>query len=274
MKKIILSFLFVLIFVLIAAPAALASEKYLSVNDSAGILTAAQCDGLNARAEAIAEKYGCAVIIVVINDMYDLDINYARDDGDAYVFNKTIYETLNLGYGEDKSCLLLAMSMADRDYWLEPYGYAKTAFTRHGIDVMLDRHMLPLMKENNFYAAFSAYLDKSEEYLRMAREGSPFDTDTDPVLIRNRIIAKTAVIVLLPSIIALIVCLIWRSQMKTAKPAFAADKYIPEGGFKLTGQTDTFLYRVTTRVKIETSSGSGSGSGSSSSGSSGRGGKF
>ena len=57
-------------------------------------------------------------------------------------------------------------------------------------------------------------------------------------------------------IISLIVCLIWRSKMKTAKIARTADNYIPQNGFVLSVQADTFLYRTTTRRKIESSSSS------------------
>ena len=67
---------------------------------------------------------------------------------------------------------------------------------------------------------------------------------------------KLAVVVLVPIIIAAIVCSIWKSQMKTAVIAKTASNYIPPGGFKLTNKADTFLYRTQTRTKIQTSSSS------------------
>ena len=61
---------------------------------------------------------------------------------------------------------------------------------------------------------------------------------------------RIGVIILVPLIISLIVCLLWRNQMKTARIARTADNYIPAGGFNLTVQVDTYLYRTTSRRKI------------------------
>ena len=75
---------------------------------------------------------------------------------------------------------------------------------------------------------------------------------------------KTIVLVVLAVVaflIALLICLAWRSKMKTAKIARSADNYIPDGGFKLTGHGDIFLYRTVTRTKIEKASSSSSSGG-------------
>ena len=63
---------------------------------------------------------------------------------------------------------------------------------------------------------------------------------------------RIVLIILIPLIISLVVCLIWRSQMKTARIARTADNYIPMGGFNLTAQVDAFLYRTTSRRRINT----------------------
>ena len=65
------------------------------------------------------------------------------------------------------------------------------------------------------------------------------------------ILVKIAATILVPLIISLIICLVWRSKMKTAKTARFADNYIPQNGFVLTVQVDSFLYRTTKRRKIE-----------------------
>ena len=62
-------------------------------------------------------------------------------------------------------------------------------------------------------------------------------------------------------LISLLICLVWRSKMKTAKLARGADNYVPEGGFRLTGSSDVFLYRSVTRTRIQSSQPSSSGSG-------------
>jgi len=63
---------------------------------------------------------------------------------------------------------------------------------------------------------------------------------------------RIALIILIPLIISLVVCLIFRSQMKTARIARTADNYIPMDGFNLKVQIDTFLYRTTSSRRINT----------------------
>ena len=62
---------------------------------------------------------------------------------------------------------------------------------------------------------------------------------------------ELVVIIIFSLVIAFIVCMILRSQMKTAKIATTACDYIPQGGFRLTAQGDVYLYRTTSRRKIE-----------------------
>ena len=62
-----------------------------------------------------------------------------------------------------------------------------------------------------------------------------------------------AIVILVPLLIAFIVCSVWKGQMKTARVARTACNYIPPGGFNLTKQEDTFLYQTRTRVKVNNS---------------------
>jgi len=266
MKKILYIIPMILILILIAAPVASASMIY--VVDDAGILTQAQVDSLNDRASRISNEYKCIVAIHIVNDMYDFTGVTSADR-----LNRAVYNTLYGGADSAYDCVILCLSMKGRDYSLWAYEDARTAFTEYGINKMLDDHILPPLGRDNFNAGFTAYLDRSEEYLRMARDGTPFDTKTDPETKTSRFVMNLTITILVPLIIAFIICAIWKGQMKTAKLAKTADNYIPPGGFRLTNQSDTFLYRTTSRVKIEKSSSSSSGFSSSGS-SHGRSGKF
>ena len=92
--------------------------------------------------------------------------------------------------------------------------------------------------------------ESNDEHYVDTHEGRYEETGSSDFLI------KLAVVVLVPIVIAAIVCSIWKSQMKTAVIAKTASNYIPPGGFKLTNKADTFLYRTQTRTKIQTSSSS------------------
>ncbi|MCL2164529.1 MAG: TPM domain-containing protein [Oscillospiraceae bacterium] len=242
------------------------------VSDVAELLTDRQRLELDDRSADMSDKYRCDVRIVTVNDMEEFGYS------DIKQFSYRIYTEYDLGYGRGKNCVLFVLSMADRDYDLRVWGdYAQTAFTLYGIDNALDNHILPYLRNNDYNKALSAYLDRSELYLKMADEGKPFDRKTDPATQRTTLLVKLGVAVLLPLLVAAVVCLIWRGQMKTARIARLADNYIPEGGFRLTGYGDVFLFRTTTHTRItssNSSSGGGGASGGGPGGSVGRSGKF
>jgi len=254
----------------IAAPVAFAEESSSEISfihDEAALLADNQRIALEKHAWEISEKYPCEVRVITVNDMRDYG-SYNIEE-----FSINMYNRFQLGYGEDRSCLLLVLSMAERDYDLRAWGYAKTAFTFYGIDKMLDSYILPLLREDDYYGAFAVYLDKAEEYLKMAEAGTPFDKGTDADALRKSFGIRLAVTILLPLLIALTICLVWKGQMKTARIAKTADRHIPQGGFRLAKKEDQFLYRTVTRRKIERESSSG-GARIGGGGSSGRSGKF
>jgi len=264
MKKLSITLLLVFSLSLVSVFVASAADVSL-VTDITGILTDNQREQLNTRAETISEQYRCDVAIMIIDEIPDND--------SAYNWARSLYEYYNFGYGSERSGILLFLSLAERDYALVAFGYGHTAFTDYGKDVMLDRHILPLLGNDKYYEALSVYLDKAEEFLAMARDGTPFERGTDPNREGMSLLLKLAIIIIVPLVIAFALCSMWGGQMKTARVAKTACNYIPQGGFQLTGQLDMFLYRTTTRTKIESSSSSG-GTSVDSRGFSGRSGKF
>jgi len=241
------------------------------VTDIAGVLTGAQLAQLNVVADEISEKNRCDVFIITVDTLDGLDVEDLAWEA---------FDLFELGYGSERSILLLLLSIEERDFALIAYGFGNTAFTDHGKDVMLDRHILPLLAENKYFAAFATYLDKASEYLEMARAGNPFDIDNDPVLLaeksRENFWIKLGITILLPLLIAGVLCFRWKSQMKTATLKREAGQYIPQGGFRLTHSSDQFLFSTETRRTIETNSSGGSSGGTTinSRGGSSRSGKF
>ena len=249
------------------APSTPLSTEYII--DLADLLTAAQLQTLESRAAALAANYPSEVRIVTVDDMEA----YGYSDISDFAYGA--YSDLDFGYGADSDCILLVLSMYERDYDLRVWGeYSKGVFTLYGIDNALDGYILPLLKNNDFFGAFSAFLDRAEVYFTMAQAGTPFAKRTDPVAIRRSFTLKLVATIVLPLLIAFFVCSVWKGQMKTAKLADTAISYIPAGGFHLTTQNDTYLYRTVTRTKAASSSSSGGASGGGKGGSSGRKGKF
>ena len=64
--------------------------------------------------------------------------------------------------------------------------------------------------------------------------------------------AMTAAIAVLLLLTALVVCLVMKGKMKTARKQTHADAYIPQNGVRMLRQEDVYLTTTQTRVKIET----------------------
>jgi uncharacterized membrane protein YgcG len=177
------------------------------------------------------------------------------------------YEKHDLGWGEKKNGMVLLLETGDipyeRDHWLYTHGPCKLIFHGGIRSSILHTHVSPpfyaAFDNGNFYEAADVFLDRVEK---------EFASDSQAELFNGFLFIVPA-----PMLIAWIVCSSWKRKLKTVKIARAADNYIPQGGFKLTGQTDKYLYRTTTRVEIDrdsSSSSKGGGGGGSSSSSSGR----
>ncbi|MCL1816507.1 MAG: TPM domain-containing protein [Clostridiales bacterium] len=256
MKKIFFTILVILTCILMIAPAALASDERNYVVDETGTLTNAQIEALNEKAAALWQKRACGMYIWIVDLVPE---KYARTINDLELYADDFYARNSLGHGDDKNGMVLLLEIGDvageRDYLLNTHGACTKVFNNSARERLLDDNIIPLFiaafNNGNFYKVADTFFDQVEREFSQS-------------IIKKRVI-KLAIVILLPLLIALIVCSIWKSQMKTAKIARTADNYIPANGFNLTGQTDLFLYRTTTRKKIERSSSSG-GSSSSSSG--------
>ena len=108
--------------------------------------------------------------------------------------------------------------MEDRDYDLCAHGdLANYAFTDYGKGALAERWFLEAFGQDEWAAGMQRYLDGCEAYLRQAADGAPFDRGTDPERLADIRILKSITVVLVPLLTALIVCLILRGKMKTAR---------------------------------------------------------
>lgn len=227
------------------------------VTDTYGLLTDAEWRQLEKEAKAVSEQYGCGVYIVTVDNY----INYGR--GDVFSVTADIYHDYMLGEGSGRDGIVLLLSMRERDYALFVYGSdAEYAFDNHGL-IMLENEFLDDLGNNRWYDGFDDYISTCEEFLALAEAGEPVRASKGP---------KILLVVGISMVISLIVCLAMGSGMKNVRIQDKADRYVADGGLKLSGKEDVFSHRTQTRTKIEgNSSSSGSRRGG---GGSGRSGKF
>ena len=221
------------------------------ITDLMGLFSDSQIDRLEGMAERILDKYDCEARVIIVDSL---------DGISPAQTNNMYYHNYGLGYGPDKSCALLLISVVDRETDLAYWGFADYALTEYGAATLMDKYIMPQLSRNQYYEASEAFLENVAGFFDMAKDGAPFDESNDPELQRKALLSKLGGSAVISLLIALVVCFMWKAQMKTAKIARTAGHYIPEGGFNLTRRQDMFLYRTVTRTKIETSSGGGSGS--------------
>ena len=270
MRNRITTFAVLLICCLLLVLPVQASEPQLDhVTDEAGLLSDEQWQELEVMARSIAEEYDFGVYIITVEDYRD----YV--EGDMHDACHTLYHTYSLGLGEDNDGLLLLLSMDDRDYRIYTYGeFGNYAFNQAGRERMVE-FFLDNLGENDWYGAFTDYLNWSEEYVAQAKAGTPYGeghTAMDSEEIKEAIGIRIGIIFLVPLVIAAIVILVLTAGMKSVAKATEATVYMV-GDLKLTANRDRYTHTTESRRKIEKSSSSGTSSRSSGGGSS-TGGKF
>ena len=264
-KKSILSLLLALCLVLSLGGAALASGEMAVpyVTDAAGLLTQDEVLALEAQAEQIAEDYGCAPYILVVENYRDYE-----DTTDIFEAGMNLYERWELGHGPEKNGLLLILSMAERDYALVTYGsVTHQAFTDYGQEALREQ-FLDNFHNDDWVGGFRDYLDGCAWLLEQARNGTPYDVNTAPK-------GFNPLILVIPLVLALVVCLVLTGQMKTAKRKTEAGDYMVPNGVEMRVVQDIFTHRTVTRQVIQQNENKGGGGTTvNSRGFSGKSGKF
>ncbi|MGM9606354.1 MAG: TPM domain-containing protein [Oscillospiraceae bacterium] len=264
MKK-LLSWLAALTLLTALTVPAWAAEPQLDyVTDAAWLLTDEEWMALEDTAQSISQKYQCDVYIITVDDFTD----YVNTDS-IYEAAKAIYRDYDLGYGTEKSGVLLMLSMAERDYTLIAYGYGNTAFTDYGKDKLAEK-FLDNFGDDDWYGGFQDYLEKSADMLQSARAGQPLDVGSSPLIRLVGLLISVA----LGCFVSLTICAFLWQRMKSVAVKAEADSYIPAGSVDITVREDHFTHTTETRVKIEKDSSSGGGTSVDSDGFSGKSGKF
>lgn len=236
MKK-ILAFLMLLL--ILAVPAIAAADLLV---DDADILTAKEERQLTEKLEEAGEASGLDIVIVTVDG---LDGTYIRDYADDYYdYN-----------GYDFDGVLLLLDMDSRTWWISGSGAGVDIFTSSVIDSIGDR-MEEDLKEGDFSAAFETYIEACVHYA-----DDSFDVG-----------GALIIALIIGSVVALIVTMIWRSQLKSVRFKAAASDYLKPGSLNITGSQDLYLYSNVSKVKRQQTSSSGhiSSSGRSHSGGGGR----
>ena len=283
MKKQFCIFLVVLLFATLTTTVS-AADQPMQLRDFAYLLTDDQNTALNQEAVRVSEQYDCGIYIVTVDEWQ------SYGGVDVLDCARVLYDSYFMGYGSDKDGLLLLLSMDERDYALFTLGSTAELLFNDSALQYLEDQFLDNLANDDWAGGFEDYIFACESVLRgdLLADSSPdFVPYPDDAYTENPVweeesaftLSSLVGIVVPPCIIALVVCLILKAQLKSVRKP-SADAYISPDGLNLQVQEDRFLYNTVTRRRIESSSSSGrsggsrSSSGGSRSSGGGRSGKF
>lgn len=259
MKKIFSCMLLLFISMALLLPAYAAFENP-SIVDEAGYLMQSELAELSEELDKVREKYNFEVAIYTESDMTSGSAEASADD---------IYDYQGYGAGENDDGIMLYICSDTREYHFTTHGKGLEVFNSNGL-IYLESKVLPYLSEDDYYGAFEAYIETSDELLQMAKDGKPYN--------KKQYSTKYLIGVIAFCLIAPLLIAFWMMQrklkkMKTAVSNNYAANYVKPGSMRIDTSRDMFLYSRTIKTKKSSSS---SGTHTSSSGRThgGRGGSF
>ena len=245
------------------------------VVDDGDLLSESEEAALETQAQAISEKYGIDVVILTV---WSLDGKSSEAYADDY------FDYNGYGIGPEYSSVLFLLSMEYRDWAISTCGDGIDALTDYGIQQIFSRISGDLSRDD-YYGAFTAYLEELDKYFEAYADGNPIDGIRDPYdgpgsyepgtneetrypernSLKQRLPKMIFIGLVAGAVIAGIVLVFMRSQMNTAKPQPGAKSYLKGGTYELQSQRDVFLYSRVSRVRRSDDSNSGGHSGGGSS---------
>ena len=264
--SILLAFLLVM---LLAVPVFAVTPKII---DNADLLTDAEEAALEAKAQALADRYDMDVVILTVDSTHGRDIESYADD---------YYDNNGYGIGSEYSGVLLVLAMDTREWAISTCGDTIYALTDYGIEALF-RAMATELSYNEYYDAFDIYLDELPQYFEAYQNGEPIDgyhseydgqgsyepgsrddvVYYDPEPGFGDYLRIVLVSLGIGAAVGGIAILVMRGQMNTAKAQTGATSYLQDGSFRMNRHLDLFLYsRVNRTRKQQSSGGRGGGSG-------------
>ena len=229
------------------------------VFDYEEVLSQTENDLLETKTKAIAEKYGVGVGIITIDD-------YTPYGDGAYDAAEQLYNELDLGASEDGDGVALLISLDDRSFATYAHGAKAEEIFSDAVLQDLEPYFLDNFGNDDWYGGFSDFVSGCEWYLQHVAEGgeagvpvhneveipdstqsdSQIDTEDDSFSLGGAF----GLSLIISCVIALIVCMVFRSQMKSVRTQTTANQYVANGGLKLTLSRDIYRYTSQKRRQI------------------------
>lgn len=222
-----------LILLLIMSISICISASGSKIIDKAGLLSSRDISSLEDKAQKIADTYQMDVVIVTVDSLGGKTAQAFADD---------YFDYNGFGLGDKDSGILLLIAMNDREWAVSTHATARQVITNSDIDIIMEQ-VIPHLSTGDYGYAFDEFLTLVEiEYEAGITRNLPL---------------QIAISLGVGALVALIVLLVMRSRMNTARAQRGAASYIKPGSYDLYRCQDFYLYSRTTRVRKQDNNGSG-----------------
>jgi len=246
MKRVLIAVFCVVIFLSLSVTS-FASGTSPRLIDDADILSMSEENYLLAYLNELSNVHGVDIVVYTVDSIgYSSASDYAEE----------LFEYHGYGIGVDRSCIMLFLSMEERDWHILTAGYGITAVTEVGFDYISEL-IVPYLSDDDYFNGISAFVDCCDNFINRAKAGDPFDEDDLPKesfpFGQNLIIC-----LIIGAVAAWIYVSKQKAKLKTVRYKANAKDYTKEGSFDVNLSKDFFLYRTVNRSARSDSSGSSS----------------
>ena len=207
------------------------------IYDYANLITKDEEEVLYNKVQEFINKYDMDMAIVTIN---------SNPKSSSMAYADDFYDYNNFGKGTNKTGLLFLIDMQNRNMWISTTGDAINIYTDSRINTILD-YTYDKISNEDYNGCAEQFIEKASYFANKGLTGGS-KVVTVPKMICNSLIFAGLVTIVL-------ICIGLATHRKPKKKKEASN-YITQP-LKLSKNSDTFLDKHVSKVKIETSSSSG-----------------
>ena len=221
-------------------------DETKKIYDYANLITDEEEIELYNKVQEFINKYNMDMVIVTIN---------SNPKSSSMAYADDFYDYNNFGKGANKSGLLFLIDMQNRKMWISTTGDAIKIYTDSRINTILD-YTYDEISNKDYNGCAEQFIDKASYFANKGLTGGS-KVVTIPKMIGNSLMFASIVTIVL-------ICIGLATHRKPRKKK-EANNYITQP-LKLENNSDTFVNKHVSKVKMESSSSGGSSTHRSSSG--------
>lgn len=206
--------------------------------DEADLLSSEEETRLAQRLEDIGKQFNTQIVIMTVPSA----------DGGMDLFVENMFDSMNMGIGQNRNGVLLLVCMNPREYRILSNGDAADAITLDCIEA-IGEAIVSDLSDGSYSEAFDTFADQCSYYLDGFYNGFPFDS------------GKSLIVALVVGVAAgVATAFVLKNQLKSVRQQEQANVYIKTGSMQITQNRDLFLYRQVSRTEKSSTQSSSSGS--------------